>query len=616
MSPTPTASPVPGALDRARPDPSALRTTLRHLLPLLGREKPMIALGLGAVFLSVLATLAEPWPLKIVIDDVLPAAAATPGGGLPALAWVAAVALLLAVLLRAVGSYAATVCFALIGSRVTTTLRDRTYDRLLRQSLAYHQRNQAGDLLSRLTADILRIQEVAVTAGLPLLANVITFVGMLIVMLVLDVLLALVVVLAVPLFVLGAGRTGGKVTAAARTQRKAEGRIAGMAGEALGSVRVVQSYRLEGALRERFSRSNAKSLHTGVRAQRLAAGLERRTDLLIGVATAVVLLIGAQRVLAGALTLGELVVFVSYLKSVFKPMRNVAKYTGRISRAAASGERVAEVLDAQPDLRDESWARPLGRVHGDVRLHRVTVAYDGGEPVLQDASLHVRPGEHVGLVGPSGAGKSTVAALLSRLLDPVHGQVLIDGHDLRDLTLDSVRRSIAVVLQDSVLFAESVMENIRFARPWATDDEVRAAAVAADADTFIRELPQGYDTVLAERGSSLSGGQRQRIAIARALLRDAPIVVLDEPTTGLDPQSRDAVLHSLAALTRGRTTIVVAHHEELLAGCHRLLRVADGQITEVRRGPGPRPRPAPEPAPRPRPRPRPHRSGEPFVGAS
>ena len=583
----------PHALEATRqtPAPSAVRTTLRHLLPLLRTEKPMIALGLGAVFLSVLATLAEPWALKIVIDDVLPAAAAAPGGGLPALAWIAAVALLLAVLLRAAGSYAATVCFALVGSRVTTTLRDRTYEALLTQSVAYHQRNKAGDLLSRLTADILRIQEVAVTAGLPLVANVITFVGMLVVMLVLDALLALVVLLAVPLFVFGAGHTGGKVTAAARTQRKAEGRIAGLAGEALGSVRVVQSYRLEGPLRDRFRRSNATSLRTGVKAQRLAAGLERSTDILIGVATAVVLLVGAHRVIVGALTLGELVVFVSYLKSVFKPMRDVAKYTGRISRAAASGERVAEVLDSEPELRDRSWARPLNRVRGDIRLDDVTVRYDGGDPVLRGAHLHVRPGEHVGLVGPSGAGKSTVVALLSRLLDPVDGEVSIDGHDLRDLTLESVRRCVAVVLQDSVLFAETVTENIRFARPGATDDEVRAAAVAADADGFIRELPAGYDTVLAERGSSLSGGQRQRLAVARALLRDAPIVILDEPTTGLDADSTAAVLASLRVLTQGRTTLVVAHHEELLAGCHRIMRVEDGRITEVRRAPRPRPLP-------------------------
>jgi len=567
---------------------SALGQTLRHLLPLVRTEKKLVALGMIAVFVEVLARLAEPWPLKLVIDDVLPAAGGTPAvpdgfAGLPALALLAAGVLLAAVGLRAVGAYVSTVCFALIGSRVTTVLRERAYSKLLVQSVRYHQSNRAGDLLSRLTSDVGRLQEVAVTAGLPLVANVATFFGMAIVMLVLDPLLALVVLAVFPLFLLGATRSGGKVTSAARNQRAAEGNIAGLAGEALGSVRVVQAYRLERPLLERFRRGNATSLRTGVKAQRLAAGLERRTDLLIGVATAVVLLIGTRRVLSGALTLGELVIFISYLKSVFKPMRNLAKYSGRISRAAASGERVAEVLDAVPDLQDTSWARPLRRVHGDVRLDGVTVAYDGSPPVLRNAHLHLRPGERVGVIGPSGSGKSTLVALLSRLMDPRSGRVLFDGHDLRNCTLASVRENVAVVQQESVLFAESVTENIRWARPEATDADVVAAAMAADADGFIRELPAGYDTVLAERGASLSGGQRQRLAIARALLWDAPIVVLDEPTTGLDPQSRRAVLSSLDALTAGRTVLVVAHHDELLADCHWIVRICDGQITEVPR---------------------------------
>jgi len=563
---------------------SALGRTLRHLLPLIRHEKKLVVLGMIAVFVEVLARLAEPWPLKLVIDDVLPAGAPPVQdgvAGLPILALIAAGVLLAAVGLRAAGAYASTVCFALIGSRVTTVLRERAYHKLLMQSVRYHQSNRAGDLLSRLTGDVGRLQEVAVTAGLPLVANIATFFGMGVVMLLLDPLLAVVVLAVFPLFLLGATRTGGKVTSAARNQRAAEGKIAGLAGEALGSVRVVQAYRLERPLLERFRRSNASSLRTGVKAQRLAAGLERRTDLLIGIATAVVLLVGTRRVLSGALTLGELVIFISYLKSVFKPMRNLAKYAGRISRAAASGERVAEVLDAVPDLQDASWVRPLRRVRGDIVLEGVTVGYDAGPLVLHNAFLHLRPGERVGVVGPSGSGKSTLVALLSRLMDPRSGRVLFDGHDLRDATIASVRENVAVVLQESVLFAESVTENIRWARPGASDADVVAAAVAADADEFIRRLPAGYDTVLAERGASLSGGQRQRLAIARALLRDAPIVVLDEPTTGLDAESRRAVLSALGVLTEGRTVLVVTHHEELLANCHRVVRIADRRITEV-----------------------------------
>lgn len=570
----------------------ALRATLRHLVPLVGQERKLVALGLLAVFVEALAALAEPWPLKLVIDEVLPAALTgqpLPSGqgsavlGLPVLALLAAAGVLAAAALRAAAAYASAVCFAMVGSRATIRLRAAAYQRVLAQSIRYHQSSSSGDLLSRLTADISRLQEVAVTAGLPLLANVVTFVGMAIVMLVLDPLLALVVLFAIPLFVLGAGRAGGKVTAAAREQRKAEGTVAGLVGEALGSVRVVQAYRLEEPLTRRFGASNAASLRSGVRTQRLAAGLERRTDLLIGIATAVVLLVGTKRVVDGALTLGELVVFISYLKSVFKPMRNLAKYTGRIGRAAASGERVAELLDAEPELRDEPSARPLRRPRGDIRLDEVTVAHGPGHPVLRDACLHIRPGERVGLVGPSGSGKSTLVALLLRLMDPKSGRVLLDGHHLLDLTLASVRSATAVVLQESVLFADTVRENIRLARPNASDEQVHGAAVAADADGFIQALPDGYDTVLAERGDSLSGGQRQRIAIARAILRDAPIVLLDEPTTGLDAESNGIVMHALDRLTAGRTVLVIAHHEELLASCDRIIQIVDGRIEELTR---------------------------------
>ncbi|MEV1292072.1 ABC transporter ATP-binding protein [Pseudonocardia sp. NPDC049635] len=564
---------------------SPLRRTLRHLLPLLRNHTVLVALGMLAVLVEVLATLAEPWPLKIVIDDVLPTALdgrpLERTFGIPTLALIAAAGVLAASALRACASYAATLCFATVGSRVTVALRSAAYRHVLAQSLRYHQTIPTGDLLSRLTADVTRLQEVAVTAGLPLLASVVTFVGMTVVMLVLDPLLALVVLVVVPLFLLAARRSGSAVTAAARSSRRAEGHVAGLVGESLGAVRVVQAYRMEEPLWRRFAASSSASLTTGVRAQRLAAGLERRTDLLIGAATAVVLLVGTVRVSGGALSLGELVVFVSYLKSVFKPMRNLAKYTGRISRAAASGERIAELLEAEPDVRDRSWTRPLRRPVGDLRLDEVTAGYGDGPPVLRGASLHVRPGERVAVTGPSGSGKSTLVALLLRLLDPQSGTVRLDGHDLTDLTVASVRSAFAVVLQESVLFGGTVLENIRMARPGASDAQVVAAAVAADADDFVRALPLGYHTVLAERGDSLSGGQRQRIAIARAILRDAPVVLLDEPTSGLDAASRRAVLTALDRLTAGRTVLVIAHHEELIAGCDRVVRIVDGRIEEL-----------------------------------
>jgi ATP-binding cassette, subfamily B, bacterial len=262
-------------------------------------------------------------------------------------------------------------------------------------------------------------------------------------------------------------------------------------------------------------------------------------------------------------------------------MRDLAKHTGRITRAAASGERVADLLDVAPPLVDRSWARPLGRVRGDLRLEGVTVAHGDGPPVLHGASLHVAPGQRVGVVGASGAGKSTLLALLVRFVEPRAGTVRLDGHALEDVTVASLRASVALVLQESVLFASSVRENVRFGRPDATDAEVEAAVRLADAEDFVRALPDGFDMVLGERGASLSGGQRQRLAVARAILRDAPVVLLDEPTTGLDEEGAREVLRGLRRLTSGRTTLVVSHDHRLLEGCDRLVEVAGGRVREL-----------------------------------
>ncbi|WNB87130.1 ABC transporter ATP-binding protein [Cellulomonas sp. ATA003] len=412
---------------------------------------------------------------------------------------------------------------------------------------------------------------------------------MLVVIAVLDLQLAGVVLLVFPLFALVSVRLTRRISTVSRGQRTAEGALASMATESLSSMTVVQAYSLEGPLQRAFGGSNDKSLTEGVKAKRLSAGLERKTDALVGLATGLVLYLGAQRVLAGALTPGELVVFLTYLKTAFKPLRDVAKYTGRIAKAAASGERIVDVLQTAPDLADRSWARPAPRFRGDVRFEGVHLSYTPGHPVLRGLDLVVHPGERVAVVGPSGSGKSTLLSLLSRLRDPDDGRVLVDGHDLRDLTLASVREQVAVVLQESVLFATSIRENIALGRPGATDDDVVAAARLAGADGFVRDLPHGYDTVVGERGATLSGGQRQRVAIARAALRDAPIVVLDEALTGLDGDTEAEVVAALGRLTAGRTTFVITHDLDAARDCDRVVRLRDGRVE-------PTPPAMPEPA--------------------
>ncbi|WP_277050580.1 ABC transporter ATP-binding protein, partial [Ruania albidiflava] len=340
---------------------------------------------------------------------------------------------------------------------------------------------------------------------------------------------------------------------------------------------VVQSYSLEEQMQREFDSSNTKTLKDGVKAKKLAAGLERKTDVLVGLATAVVLFVGAHRVLAGALTPGELVVFLTYLKAAFKPMRDLAKYTGRIASATASAERIVQVLQVQPAIANHSWARPAGRFRGEVRLENVWLSYVPGRPVLRGVDLHVRAGERVAIVGPSGSGKSTLVLLLSRLIDPDTGQVTIDGQDLRDLTLETVRSQVAIVLQDSVLFATSIAENIAHGLPEASHAQIEAAARLAGAHEFILDLPDGYDTVVGERGGTLSGGQRQRIAIARAAIRDASVIVLDEAMTGLDTDTEREVSAALDRLTEGRTTLVVTHDLSAADRADRVVRISAGR---------------------------------------
>ncbi|MDY0913120.1 ABC transporter ATP-binding protein [Rathayibacter festucae] len=571
---------------RTTPDPGALRRSLGIVRPHLREHRLLMLGGLVALLAEVILRVLEPWPLKIVIDSVSASLGATAGanaGTPPATIGllVACGAILLGLVgLRAITAYLSTIAFALVGSRVATALRARVFAHVQALSLRYHTVSSAGDTVQRLVGDIGRLQEVAVTAGLPLVGNVITLVVLTVVMLWLDPLLTLVVVGASIVYLLSSRRSSSSITSASRSTRKGEGALADTAAQTLGAIRVVQAYGLEKEVGGAFDRGNATALHQGVKARRLAAALERRTDVIVGVATALVLTGGGWRVLEGQMTPGDLVVFTMYLKIAMRPLKDLAKYTGRIARAAASGERVADLLDEEIEVHDRPGARALVTTAGAVSFEAIGVDDGYGRPLFTDLSLQLRGGESVCLLGASGAGKSTLVSLLVRASDPRSGRIAIDGTDLRDATLASLRSSISLLLQDSVLFATTVRENIRYGRLDATDAEVEEAARRANALDFVQALPHGFETVLGERGGTLSGGQRQRIAIARALLRDAPVVVLDEATTGLDPEARAQVAQSLAELTRGRTTISITHDPAAIAGADRLLWLEDGRIVE------------------------------------
>ena len=561
-----------------------LAATVRRFRPQIAEQRKLLILGLLALFAEVGFRLIEPWPLAYVIDALAASAGADlaarqTGGSLPAVLIICALALVGAVVLRAAASYAMTVLFALAGNRVLTRIRAELYDHLNLLSMRFHQSRRTGDLVTRVTGDVGRLQEATVTALLPLIGNLVTLVGMFVVIMIMDWQLALIVLVVFPLFGLLGSRSTKKIINVSRTQRSAEGALASIATETLGSMTVVKSYSLESRMSRRFASGNLKSLKDGVRAKKLSAGLERSTDVLVGLATGAVLFAGAGRVMSGQLSLGELTVFLTYLKTAFKPLRDIAKYTGRISKAAASAERITDIMDERPDVVDASWSQPAPAFRGYLRFEDVRLSYGPRRPVLRGLDFRVFAGERVAIVGPSGAGKSTVAALLVRLRDPNSGRVMIDGHDLRDLTQDSVREQISIVLQESVLFAGTIRDNIALGVDRdVTEEEIVEAATIAGAHGFVADLPDGYDTVVSERGAGLSGGQRQRIAIARAAIRKAPIVILDEAMTGLDPDTEGEVLAALNRLTADRTTLIITHDLEAAARADRVIRIEDGRV--------------------------------------
>jgi ATP-binding cassette subfamily B protein len=565
--------------------PPSLWRIVRYFWPHLGGQWLLVLGSIGALFAEVGLQLLEPWPLKFVLDRVLLPKNNSGPPFLNALdptiiLTVVAIGLVAITGLRALASYGNTIGFALIGNRVLTEVRSALYRHLQYLSLSFHTRARSGELALRVMSDVSIVNDVAVTAILPLAASFLVLFGMVGLMLWLRWELAVLALATAPLFWIRTVKLSKLIQEASRKQRQRDGAMAATAVESIGAIKIVQALSLEGMFSEAFSNANAKSLRAGVRASRLSASLERSVDLFVAVATALVLWFGARLVLQNALTAGDLLVFLSYLKSAFRPARDFAKYTGRLAKAKAAGERVLEVLEQQPEVRDLPGARTAPTFSGALRFERVSFAYESGRRVLDDVSFEVRPGQWVAVTGASGSGKSTLASLVLRLYDPQQGAVTIDGHDIRGYTLDSLRSQISVVLQDSMLFAASVRDNIGYGAPRATAAEIEAAALLASAHAFIESLPNGYDTMLGERGVTLSGGQRQRIALARAAVRRSSILILDEPTTGLDGENARAVTDGLKAITRGRTTLLVSHDLDLVSRSDLILFLDGGKVLE------------------------------------
>jgi ATP-binding cassette, subfamily B, bacterial len=568
----------------------------RRFWPYVGKELPLIGGALLALFAEVLLRLLEPWPLKIVFDHVLmpdrgdnaPDTSVVDGLDPMILLPLLGLAVVAIVGLRALAAYYSTVGFALIGNRVLTRVRSDLFNHLQALSLSFHSKARGGDLTLRIIGDVGMLKEVAVTALLPLLGNTLILVSMMSLMFWLNRELALAALVIVPLFWLSASRLTPRIREVARAQRKRESAMAATAAESMGAIKIVQALSLENTFAESFSSQNKQSLKDGVKAKRLEASLGRTVDVLIALGTALVLWYGAILVLRSTLSPGDLLVFLAYLKSAFKPLQDLAKYTGRLSRATAAGERVLEVLARVPDVRDMPEAVAAPALRGNIEFDGVSFVYEKARPTLVGIDLLVCAGQKVAIVGPSGSGKSTLTSLILRLHDPAVGCVTIDGRDIREYTLASLRRQVSIVLQDNVLFAASVRDNIAYGldssqRNGQESDlqqAVQDAAVLANAHDFVESLPDGYDTVLGERGVTLSHGQRQRIAIARAVMRRAPILILDEPTTGLDEENQRVVLNALNRLAEGRTTFFITHDLQQAADVDLILYMENGRIVE------------------------------------
>jgi ATP-binding cassette subfamily B protein len=480
----------------------------------------------------------------------------------------------------AAADYASTVLLSISASNIIAQVRERLFLHLARLPLSFHSRHKTGDLITRVTYDTDRLREVLVTAILPFLTTCLTIVAMVGVMFWMNWKLALVSVFAFPVFLGTVKRLTTRLKEGGRQQRLREGAIATTTAEVLSSMPVIQAFSLHKVFADVFSSANRKSSLQGARVQRLSAGLERSVEVFATAGTAVALWLGAQMVIAKTITPGDLIVFVTYLRTAFRPMRQLAKYAGQIVRAVASGDRILDLLETTPDIQDVPGAIEAGRFQGAIRLENVWFRYERDKPVLRGINVTIEPGERIAIVGPSGSGKSTLASLLLRLYEPRIGRIFFDGRDVREYTLESLRRQVGVVLQDSMLFAVSVRENIRFGSQHATDEEVIHASRLANAHEFIAQLPQGYDTILGERGSTLSGGQRRRVALARAAVRNTSIIILDEPTTGLDGKNESEVNAALRRLSEGRTTILITHDLAAVSHVDRILYLNEGEIVE------------------------------------
>jgi len=573
------------------PDVKAKSASMsRFILDLIRPYRGWLAIVFAAMVVETAMSLAGPWPIKVIIDNVV--------GSHPLPHWLswlwdlpvakdkmglALLAGLATVLIAAIGSaadYIDNYYTESVGQWVAHDLRVRVYDHLHRLSLTFYDHQQTGPLLSTITSDVATVQNFASSATLGILVDLLTIVMMLGLMFWLEWDFALIAIGVTPFLLLFVMRFKKSVKSVTHEVRKRQSDIVAVVQQGLESVRVVKAFARQDLEQGRMGDASRAQVDAALKARRVKSLLSPVVSIVIALCTAIVIWRGADRILAGAMTVGALTVFLAYLTKFFKPVQDLAKMTNSIAQAAVGLERIRKILDTDVVIPERADAKPLPSCRGEITFENVAFGYDPEAPVLKDVSFKITPGQLVGIVGTTGGGKSTVVSLIPRFYDPIGGRVLIDGVDLKELQLASLRSKIGYVLQDTVLFHGTVRENIGYGRPNASEEDIVAAAKLANAHDFITAMPHGYDTMVGDRGLTLSGGQRQRIGIARAVIRDTPILILDEPTAALDTESERLVIEGLERLMKGRTVITIAHRLSTIRDAHKIIVLKDGVVHE------------------------------------
>ena len=557
---------------------------------LLRPYRGSVALILCATGVETAAGLLAPWPLKIVLDNVIdhrppPAWLSVcsrwaPGAGALRLALLSALFMVAIATVGALASWADNYFTESVGQWIANDLRVRVYNHLEHLSLAYYDTHPTGALISTISDDIDTIRDFAASSSLSIFVDLLSIGGMLAIMFWLKWDFALIALAVSPFLVLFVVRFRREVKKATREVRRRQSEMLDVVQQGLTSMRVVSAFGQQDSEIERLALASREAVNAALKARRVKSMLAPVVSVIVASCTAFVLWRGASLAVTGAMTAGSLTVFLAYLAKFFKPVQDLAKLSGTMAQAAVGVERVRGILEIDMSIPERPDARDPGALAGTIRFDHVAFGYDPLQPVLKDVSFSIRAGQSIGIVGASGSGKSTLVSLLPRLYDVTGGRLLIDGVDVRDYKLDALRERIAFVLQETALFLGSIRDNIAYGRPDASFAEIVEAAKLANAHEFITRLPNGYHTLVGEKGATLSGGERQRIGIARALIRDAPILILDEPTSALDSESERAVVEALDRLKSGRTVITIAHRLSTLRDVDSIVVLQDGRVAE------------------------------------